>query len=159
MIFDGRWPDEPRVQHRRTGHPIGRLRVRTKIDATHPGLARVWVSFGYVGGRGRHRAAHATCQRSCRTGRPYRVHFAVRCRTPLLLDGARAQQHQQRPAARSIVRASSDLKDPQYVDISVRPHARRSTTLRNQPRGVPLMAYTSTHSTRWSRARQGRTPA
>ena len=25
--------------------------VKTKIDATHPGLARVWVSFGYVGGQ------------------------------------------------------------------------------------------------------------
>ena len=25
--------------------------VKTKIDATHPGIARVWVSFGYVGGQ------------------------------------------------------------------------------------------------------------
>jgi hypothetical protein len=25
--------------------------VKTKIDVTHPGIARVWVSFGYVGGQ------------------------------------------------------------------------------------------------------------
>jgi hypothetical protein len=27
------------------------LEVKTKIDATHPGLARAWVCFGYVGSR------------------------------------------------------------------------------------------------------------
>lgn len=25
------------------------LEVKTKIDATHPGVARAWVCFGYVG--------------------------------------------------------------------------------------------------------------
>ena len=25
--------------------------VKAKIDATHPGIARVWVSFGYVNGQ------------------------------------------------------------------------------------------------------------
>ena len=27
------------------------IEVKTKIDASHPGLARAWVSFGYVNGQ------------------------------------------------------------------------------------------------------------
>ena len=34
------------------------LEVKSKIDATHPGVARAWVCFGYVGNRIVVRAAH-----------------------------------------------------------------------------------------------------
>ena len=34
------------------------LEVKTKIDSTHPGLARAWVCFGYVGSQVVIRAAY-----------------------------------------------------------------------------------------------------
>lgn len=34
------------------------LEVKTKIDATHPGLARAWVCFGYVGNQIVVRSSH-----------------------------------------------------------------------------------------------------
>lgn len=93
--------------------------VKTKIDGTHPGLARVWVCFGYVGGQVVIKNAHnvASVVRST-TGR-YRVRFAVAmpdanyCWTALARSSSNSGT--QRVA---IVRASSDLKTAQYVDIS-----------------------------------------
>lgn len=93
--------------------------VKTKIDATHPGIARVWVSFGYVGGQvviyGAHNVANVVRTAAGR----YRVHFAQSmpdtnyCWTALARSSTNTGQ--QRLA---IVRASSDQKTPQYVDIS-----------------------------------------
>ena len=74
--------------------------VKTKIDATHPGIARVgelWLR----GRSDRDRQRAQRGQRRLRTaaGR-YRVHFtAGDAGRELLLDGARTQQQQQRPAA------------------------------------------------------------
>ena len=93
--------------------------VKTKIDATHPGIARVWVSFGYVGGQVVIASAHnvASVVRTA-TGR-YRVHFAVAmpdtnyCWTALARSSTNSGT--QRVA---IVRSSTDQKTAQYVDVS-----------------------------------------
>lgn len=93
--------------------------VKTKIDATHPGLARVWVSFGYLDGQIVIASAHnvASVVRTAK-GR-YRVYFteampdANYCWTALVRSSTNSGQ--QRVA---VVRASSDLKTAQYVDIS-----------------------------------------
>jgi hypothetical protein len=95
------------------------LEVKTKIDATHPGLARAWVCFGYVGSqvvRASHNVASVTRTAAGR----YRVTFAnAMPDAELLLDGARPQQHQQRHAASwPSCDATSDQKTAQYVDIS-----------------------------------------
>ena len=53
------------------------LEVKTKIGASHPGVARAWVCFGYVGNQIVLRAAHnVTSVTRSATGR-YRVRFAV----------------------------------------------------------------------------------
>ena len=51
------------------------IEVKTKIDASHPGLARAWVSFGYVDGQMvMHGARNVVSVERLATGR-YRVHF------------------------------------------------------------------------------------
>jgi hypothetical protein len=74
------------------------LEVKTKIDATHPGLARAWVCFGYVGSqivvRSSHNVASVTRRRRALPRDIRRCHAdANYCWTAL------AQQHQQRHAA------------------------------------------------------------
>ena len=51
--------------------------VKTKIDATHPGVARVWVSFGYVGGQVVIASALNVASVVRTAAGRYRVHFAV----------------------------------------------------------------------------------
>ena len=92
--------------------------VKTKIDATHPGLARVWVSFGYVGGQVVIASARNVASVVRTAAGRYRVHFAVAmpdanyCWTALARSSNSGQQRL------AVVRASSDLKTAQYVDIS-----------------------------------------
>jgi len=89
--------------------------VKAKIDATHPGLARVWVSFGYVGGQiviGSARNVASVVRTAA--GR-YRVHFAAAIYCWTALARSSTNSGQQRVA---VIRASSDLKTAQYVDIS-----------------------------------------
>ena len=54
--------------------------VKTKIDSTHPGLARVWVSFGYVGTQVVIKKAHnvASCASMISAGIPSRSAISVR---------------------------------------------------------------------------------
>lgn len=93
--------------------------VKAKIDANHPGVARAWVSFGYVGGQVEIASAYnvASVVRTA-VGR-YRVHFAVTlpdanyCWTALARSGTNSGT--QRVA---IVRSTSDLKTEQFVDIA-----------------------------------------
>ena len=93
--------------------------VKTKIDASHPGVARAWVSFGYVGGQVVIASAYnvAAVVRTA-VGR-YRVHFAVTlpdanyCWTALARSSTNSGN--QRSA---IVRSTSDLKTEQFVDIA-----------------------------------------
>jgi hypothetical protein len=53
------------------------LEVKTKIDATHPGVARAWVCFGYVGGQVVIASAHNVASVVRTAAGRYRVHFAV----------------------------------------------------------------------------------
>jgi hypothetical protein len=93
--------------------------VKTKIDAAHPGVARAWVSFGYVNGQMVIASAYnvASVVRTA-VGR-YRVHFAVTlpdanyCWTALARSSTNSGT--QRVA---IVRSTSDLKTEQFVDIA-----------------------------------------
>lgn len=81
------------------------LEVKAKIDATHPGLARVWVSFGYVDGQIVIASAHNVASVVRTAAGRYRVHFAVTM--PDAKYGWTA-----------LVRSTSDLKTAQYVDVS-----------------------------------------
>ena len=93
--------------------------VKTKIDASHPGVARAWVSFGYVGGQVVIASSYnvASVVRTA-VGR-YRVHFAVTlpdanyCWTALARSSTNSGN--QRSA---VVRSTSDLKTEQFVDIA-----------------------------------------
>ena len=93
--------------------------VKTKIDASHPGVARAWVSFGYVGGQVVIASSYnvASVVRTA-VGR-YRIHFAVTlpdanyCWTALARSSTNSGN--QRSA---IVRSTSDLKTEQFVDIA-----------------------------------------
>ena len=93
--------------------------VKTKIDASHPGVARAWVSFGYVGGQVVIASSYnvASVVRTA-VGR-YRVHFSVTlpdanyCWTALARSSTNSGN--QRSA---IVRSTSDLKTEQFVDIA-----------------------------------------
>lgn len=95
------------------------IEVKSKIDADHPGVARAWVSFGYVNGEVVIAAAYnvASVVRTA-VGR-YRIHFAVvlpdasYCWTALVRSSTNSGT--QRAA---IVRSTSDLKTVQFVDIS-----------------------------------------
>ena len=53
------------------------LEVKTKIDATHPGVARAWVCFGYVGTQLVVRASHNVASVTRTAAGRYRVTFAV----------------------------------------------------------------------------------
>ena len=93
--------------------------VKAKIDASHPGVARAWVSFGYVGGQVVIASSYnvASVVRTA-VGR-YRIHFAVTlpdanyCWTALARSSTNSGN--QRSA---IVRSTSDLKTEQFVDIA-----------------------------------------
>lgn len=93
--------------------------VKTKIDAAHPGVARAWVSFGYVNGQMVIASAYnvASVVRTA-VGR-YRVHFAVTlpdanyCWTALARSSTNSGSQRM-----AIVRSTSDLKTNQFVDIA-----------------------------------------
>ena len=53
------------------------LEVKTKIDATHPGVARAWVCFGYVGTQVVVRASHNVASVTRTAAGRYRVTFAA----------------------------------------------------------------------------------
>ena len=95
------------------------LEVKTKIDATHPGLAQVWVSFGYVDNQVIVRASHNVASVIRTAAGRYRVTFATAmpdadyCWTALARSSTNSGT--QRIA---IVRSTSDQKTAQYVDIS-----------------------------------------
>lgn len=99
--------------------------VKSKIDATHPGLARVWVSFGYVNGQVVIASARNVASVVRTAAGRYRVHFAVAmpdanyCWTALARSSSNSSNSSNSGQQRlAVVRASSDLKTAQYVDIS-----------------------------------------
>lgn len=95
------------------------LEVKTKIDASHPGLARAWVCFGYIGSQIVVRSSHnvASVTRTS-TGR-YRVTFATAMPDANYCWTALARSSTNSGTQRiAIVRSTSDQKTVQYVDIS-----------------------------------------
>lgn len=97
---------------------IGRV-LASKIDASHPGVAKAWVCFSAVNGEVVVRAAHHVARVSRTAPGRYRIHFAVRlpdadyCWTALARSPV--ERGQQRLA---VVRASADEKTVRYVDVS-----------------------------------------
>jgi len=95
------------------------LELKGKIGATHPGLARAWVCFGFVGAQVVVRAQHnvASVVRTG-TGR-YRVTFATPMPDAHYCWTALARSSTDSGTLRlAVVRASSDLKQAGFVDIS-----------------------------------------
>ena len=93
--------------------------VKTKIDATHPGLARVWVSFGYVGGQVVIASARNVASVVRTAAGRYRVHFAVAMPDANYCWTALARSSTNSGTQRiAIVRSTTDQKTAQYVDIS-----------------------------------------
>ena len=96
------------------------LEVKTKIDASHPGVAKAWVCFGYAGGQVVIRASYnvASVIRMA-TGR-YRVTFASAmpdadyCWVASALKNASILGLQRI----ALVRASADTKTAQHLDVS-----------------------------------------
>ncbi|WP_454258600.1 hypothetical protein [Pseudoxanthomonas mexicana] len=95
------------------------LEVKTKIDASHPGVAKAWVCFGYVGSQIVIRAAHNVASVTRTAAGRYRVNFASAmpddgyCWTALARSSVNTGT--QRIA---VVRASTDQKTTDHVDIS-----------------------------------------
>ncbi|MFN4342885.1 MAG: hypothetical protein ACK4FE_12760 [Azonexus sp.] len=95
------------------------LEVKAKIDATHPGLARAWASFGYVGNQVVVRAAYNVAGVTRLAAGRYRVTFATAMPDANYCWTALARSSTNTGTQRlAIVRATSDQKTPQYVDIS-----------------------------------------
>ena len=93
--------------------------VKTKIDATHPGIARVWVSFGYVGGQVVIASAHNVASVVRTAAGRYRVHFAVAMPDANYCWTALARSSTNSGTQRiAIVRSTTDQKTAQFVDIS-----------------------------------------
>ena len=93
--------------------------VKTKIDATHPGIARVWVSFGYVGGQVVIASALNVASVVRTAAGRYRVHFAVPMPDANYCWTALARSTTNSGTQRiAIVRSTTDQKTAQYVDIS-----------------------------------------
>lgn len=95
------------------------IEVKTKIDDSHPGLARAWASFGYVGGRMLlHSARNVASVERLATGR-YRVHFTQPMSDADYCWIALARSSTDNGTQRiAIARASADQKTANYVDVA-----------------------------------------
>lgn len=95
------------------------LELKGKIGATHPGLARAWVCFGFVGAQVVVRAQHNVAS-VVRTGvGRYRVNFATPMPDAHYCWTALARSSTDSGTLRlAVVRASADLKRAEFVDIS-----------------------------------------
>jgi hypothetical protein len=97
---------------------IGR-EVKAKIGADHPGLARAWVCFGYVGNQIVVRAAHNVSTVTRTAAGRYRVTFATAMPDADYCWAALARSNTNSGTQRiAIVRSTSDQKTAQFVDIS-----------------------------------------
>ena len=94
------------------------LEVRSKANATHPGLARAWACFGWTGTAMVLRSAHNVASVSrLATGR-YRIHFAAAMPDAHYCWSALARSSTDSGTMRlAIVRSTSDQKTPQHVDV------------------------------------------
>jgi len=95
------------------------LEVKAKIDATHPGLARAWVCFGYIGSQIVVRASHNVASVTRTAAGRYRVTFTTAMPDANYCWTALARSSTNSGTQRiAIVRSTSDQKTVQYVDIS-----------------------------------------
>lgn len=95
------------------------LEVKTKIDATHPGLARAWVCFGYVDTQIVVRSSHNVASVTRTAVGRYRVTFATTMPDTNYCWTALARSSTNSGTQRiAIVRSTTDQKTAQYVDIS-----------------------------------------
>ena len=95
------------------------LEVKAKIDASHPGVARAWVCFGYVGNQIVVRATHNVASVTRSAAGRYRVGFAVAMPDTLYCWVALARSNVDTGTQRlAVIRASADAKTTQYVDVS-----------------------------------------
>ena len=93
------------------------LEVKTKIDATHPGVARAWVCF--VGNQIVVRSSHNVASVTRTAAGRYRVTFAVAMPDANYCWTALARSSTNSGTQRiAIVRSSTDQKTAQYVDVS-----------------------------------------
>ncbi|CAG2153252.1 hypothetical protein [Ralstonia mannitolilytica] len=94
------------------------LEVRTKIDATHPGVARAWVCFGYDGNQIVVRAAHNVAGVTRSAAGRYRVRFATPLPDANYCWAGLARSNTNSGTQRLlIVRATADEKTPTHVDV------------------------------------------
>lgn len=95
------------------------LEVKTKIDAAHPGVARAWVSFGFVGTQIVVRSALNVANVTRLGVGRYRIAFSVAMPDAnycwLAFARSTVDTGQQRIA---VARATTDAKTAQYVDVS-----------------------------------------
>lgn len=95
------------------------LELKGKIGATHPGLARAWVCFGFVGAQMVVRAQHNVASVTRTAVGRYRVTFATPMPDAHYCWTALARSSTDSGTLRlAVVRASSDLKQAGFVDIS-----------------------------------------
>mgnify|MGYP005841075507 CR=1 FL=1 len=94
------------------------LEVKTKIDATHPGLARAWVNFGYVDGQIVVRSSYNVASVTRLAYGRYRLTFATAmpdadyCWTGIARSSTNGGTMQL-----LLVRATTDEKTPTHVDF------------------------------------------
>ena len=105
-------------------------RVATEIKALvrpdHPGLARAWVSFGYIGGTIQISAAYnVSGVTRLSTGR-YRISFATPLANAQYCWVAFSRAINDSNVYRALVRPGSDAKTAAYVEVA---HARDNQTL------------------------------
>jgi hypothetical protein len=94
------------------------IEVRTKIDAGHPGLARAWVCFGWVGNQIVVRAAHNVAAVTRTAAGRYRVHFASPLPDANYCWVGVARSNTNTGTQRLlIVRSTLDEKTPTHVDV------------------------------------------
>lgn len=95
------------------------IEVKSKIDGSHPGLARAWVSFGYVNGQMvMHSTRNVMSVERLATGR-YRVHFTQPMPDTTYAWIALARSSTDNGTQRiAIARATADQKTTGYVDVA-----------------------------------------
>ncbi|ABR91466.1 Hypothetical protein mma_2766 [Janthinobacterium sp. Marseille] len=141
-----RWSDEPRIAHQCVGQSC-RTRGQNQ-DRRHPPRRGPGVGVFRLCRHAGRRACIAQRGQRDPDGGGSLPRDLRRChaRRQLLLDGACPQQHQQRHAAHCHRAIQYRPEDRSVRRYQLRHHVcivRR--LLRNQPHGVPLMAYTQAH--------------
>jgi hypothetical protein len=114
------------------------LEVKAKIGADHPGLARAWVCFGYVGNQIVVRAAYNVASVTRLTAGRYRVSFATPMPDAHYCWTALARSNTNSGTQRvAIVRATADEKTPTHVDVGC---ATTTASLADSPE-INLVVY------------------